>query len=377
MKMYIKPITQQALERYLATPDLTQAREPHAVKLLYEKIKAHIEETHPSSEVQVHRLDPIVLATDNYDALLIGADNISRSSTYTHYVDTTHILRTHTSAHIPGILRDMATRGDWDDVIILLPGHAYRRDVTDKKHVNPIHMLDMWRVVKNSARKKIEKQDLLDVVESIAETAAPGWKLRIVDSPHPYTRSGIEVNAVQGDRDIEILECGLIKDDILANAGLDPTVYSGWASGIGLDRLVMTLKGISDVRYLRSTNPKIATQMQNLEPYHEVSNQPAISRDLSYCVPVEYVEEDINEDIRQALGDQVGVLESVEIIQETTYDELKSAARDKLGAGKSQKNILVRIILRHLERSLTNTEANSLYKQIYSRVNYSSGGYLE
>ena len=96
------------------------------------------------------------------------------------------------------------------------------------------------------------KGDMLTVVKGVASTAAPDWQLRIVDSPHPYTKGGMEVNAVKDDRDIEILECGLIQDEILARAGLDPATHSGWALGMGLDRLLMTLKGLPDIRYLRS-----------------------------------------------------------------------------------------------------------------------------
>lgn len=376
MKMYIEPISKEALNRYLAIPDLTQSPTPHAIRMVYEKIEAYMKATHPDSDVQVHRKDPIVAVEDNYDNLLIAADNISRSSTYTHYVDDTHILRTHTSAHLPGILRELSRRDDWKDVVILLPGLAYRRDVSDKKHVSEVHMLEMWRVVKNISRKPIVKDDLLKVVTGVAETAAPGWDLRIEDSPHPYTNQGIEVNAVQGDRDIEILECGLIKEKILANAGLDPTTHSGWALGMGLDRLVMTLKGIPDVRYLRSTNPRIAEQMTHLEPYIEVSNQPAIKRDLSYSVPLEYVEEDISADIRDALGDNQDTLESVEILSETPYDKLPAIAKERLGCSATQKNVLVRITLRHLERSITNDEANQIYETVYSQINKGTGGYL-
>ncbi len=372
MKMYIKPIDKDALDRYLSIPDLTESKEPHAVKLLYQKIERYIRTTHPNSRMIVYRGSPIVTVKDNYDNLLIDADNISRSSTYTHYVDSTHILRTHDTAHIPGILRDLAKKDDWEDVIILIPAVVYRRDVTDKKHLSAIQMLGIWRVCKN---KRIVRQDLRDVVEGIANVAAPGWKLRIVDMPHPYTVEGMEVNAVKDDRDIEILECGLINPKILANAGLDPKVYSGWASGIGLDRLVMTLKAIPDIRYLRSTNPKIAAQMKDLEPYCEVSNQPAIRRDMSYSVPKSYVEEDINEYIRNALGDEVDVLESVEVLSETNYEDLPKVAKEKLGIKKEQKNVLVRVTLRHLEKTLTKADANRLYTQIYAQVNHGSGGY--
>lgn len=376
MKMYIKPLTKEALKRYLAIPDLTQADEQHAIKLLYQKIEKYMRSSHPNSQVTVHRKDPIVTVENNYDNLLIPVDNISRSSTYTHYVDEKHILRTHTTAQIPGILRDLSKHDDWEDVVILLPGLAYRRDVTDKKHVGQVHMLEMWRVVKTNGDKPIVKDDLLAVVKGVAATAAPGWKLRIVDMPHPYTKQGIEVNAVSGDRDIEILECGLINDQILTNAGLDPKVYSGWALGMGLDRLVMTLKDIPDIRYLRSNNPGITKQMKDLEKYQEVSNQPAIQRDMSYSVPSTYVEEDINEDIREALGDKANILESVEVLSETAHKDLPLKIRERLGIASDQKNVLVRITLRHLERSLKNQEANDIYDDIYSKINYGTGGYL-
>jgi phenylalanyl-tRNA synthetase alpha chain len=376
MKMSIEPISREALDHYLAITDLTQSPQPHAIKMVYENIAEYMRSTHPQSDVRVYRKDPIVTAEDNFDNLLIAADNLSRSSTYTHYVDETHMLRTHTSAHLPGILRELAGHDDWEDVVILLPGLAYRRDVSDKKHVSEVHMLEMWRVVKNAARQPIVKDDLLTVVKGVAATAAPGWHLRIVDSPHPYTKGGIEVNAVKGDRDIEILECGLIKDEILERAGLDPRIHSGWALGMGLDRLVMTLKGIPDIRYLRSTHPRIAAQMTNLEPYHEVSRQPAIKRDLSYSVPHGYVEEDISDDIRQALGDTLDTLESVEVLSETPYTELPENIRVRLGCQPSQKNVLVRITLRHLERSLTNKEANRIYETIYAKVNKGTGGYF-
>lgn len=372
MKMYVKPLTKEVIKKYLSLPDLT-LDDSHAIGLLYRRLEQYMREAHPDSTTMVIRKDAVVTVEDNYDNLLIAPDNISRSSTYTQYVDKQRVLRTHTSALIPGILRELAGRSDWDDVVIIVPGLAYRRDVSDKTHLGEIHMLETWRI---SRRRRIIKQDLLSMMTGLADVAAPGWSLRIIDSPHPYTEQGIEVNAVQGDRDIEIGEAGLINPEILRRAGLDPAIYSGWASGMGLDRLVITLKGLPDVRYLRSGNPEIARQMHDLEPYREVSNQPAIKRDLSYSVPQVYVEEDISDEIRQALGDRVKVLESVEILSETAYSQLPDIARERLGCQPRQKNILVRITLRDLERTITNQEANEIYEQIYAKINYGSGGYL-
>lgn len=166
MKMYIEPISKEALNNYLAIPDLTQSANPHAIKMVYQKIEQYVHSTHLKSDVQVHRKHPVVSIEDNYDNLLIKPDNISRSSTCTHITSIRlHILRTHTSAHLPSILRGLSKRDGWTDIVILLPGLAYRRDVSDKKHVSEVHMLEMWRIVKNSARSQMTKDDLLTVVK--------------------------------------------------------------------------------------------------------------------------------------------------------------------------------------------------------------------
>ena len=136
MKKYIEPISREQLKRYLAVADLTQSPTPHALKLVYDRIEQYIRSAHPQSKIRVYRKNPIVSVKDNYDDLLIPAENVSRTSTYSQYVDEQHLLRTHTSAHMPGMLRELAKRNDWEDVIILLPGLIYRRDVSDTKHVS-------------------------------------------------------------------------------------------------------------------------------------------------------------------------------------------------------------------------------------------------
>lgn len=382
MKMYKQPISKSELKEYLGIADLTDepklGESPHAVRILYEQIIAKLKAKYPSSKIIIVKENPIVSERDCYDNLLVPKDNLSRSSTYTHYVDDKHCLQTHTTAQIPAALRKLkADYENWDDVLILVPGLAYRRDVYDKTHLGILHQLDIWRIVKNHKIGKMLKSDLLSLVHAIQDAAAPGWKLRIEDNPHPYTNEGIEVNAQKDGRDIEILECGLLGDEIIKLNGLDPEKVSGLASGLGLDRLVMTLKDIPDIRYLRSTNPRIAAQMQDLEIYKEVSLQPAISRDMSYSVDENQVEEDINQNIAVAIGDWLPALESVEVLNETGYNDLPEIAKLKLGIKPNQKNILVRITLRDLNRSITNEEANQIYKNIYQQVNEGESGYLE
>ncbi|MDQ5913396.1 MAG: Phenylalanine--tRNA ligase [Patescibacteria group bacterium] len=382
MTIRIKPISSDELEKYLAIPDLTldpaDGERPHAILLVYEKMERAVRELWPQTEVRVIRNNPIVTSLDCYDNLLVPKDNISRSSTYTQYVDTEHCLQSHTSAQIPGALKELAASYDeWEDVTVIVPGLAYRRDIKDKTHLGVLHQVDIWRIVKNKARGKLGKSDLLELVTKIVQTTCPDWELRIVNNPHPYTNEGIEVNVTHPDgRDIEILECGLLGRDIITLSGMDPDKVSGLASGSGLDRLTMTLKDIPDIRYLRSTNPKIAEQMYDLEDYKVVSLQPAIQRDLSYSVPINYVEEDISQEIEAAIRGEIDSLESVELLSETDYSTLNDIAKEKLGIRSDQKNILVRITLRDLNKTLTKDEANQIYKDIYQKVNYGKGGYL-
>ena len=107
-----------------------------------------------------------------------------------------------------------------------------------------------------------------------------------------------------------------------------------------------------------------------------MSSQPAITRDMSYSIPAGYVEEDINEDIREALDEKQNILESVEILSETAYKDLPQKIQERLGISSDQKNVLVRITLRHLERTLENKEANQIYDDIYKKINHGTGGYL-
>lgn len=281
MNMKIKPLSNSKVEEYLSVKDLTKSGSINSIRLLYLEIKKVIGELHANSEVRVYGKDPIVTSTDNYDNLLVPKDNLSRSSTYTHYVNKKEMLRTHTSAHIPAIMRELSEDTSWDDIVIMLPGLVYRRDVTDRLHLGVCHQLDIWRIARN---KEVLRGELLDVIHSIRKVTAPGWDERIVDMRHPYTKQGVEVNVVKGDRDIEILEAGLINERGLEINGLDSKNYTGWAMGMGLDRLVMTRKDVPDIRYIRSDNPKIHKQMHDLSPYKEVSLQPSITRDMSYCV---------------------------------------------------------------------------------------------
>jgi phenylalanyl-tRNA synthetase alpha chain len=106
--------------------------------------------------------------------------------------------------------------------------------------------------------------------------------------------------------------------------------------------------------------------MLDLSPYRPVSTKPAVSRDLSVAVAADATDESLGDQVREALGEASESVELVQVLSETPADELPPAAADRLGVQPGQKNVLLRVVLRNLDRTLTNIEANMLRDRIYA-----------
>jgi len=117
---------------------------------------------------------------------------------------------------------------------------------------------------------------------------------------------------------------------------------------------------IDDIRLLRASDPRVAAQTRDLEPYRPVSMQPGVARDLSLVVAGETGAEELGDRVRTALGDGCEVVESVVVHAETPYAALRPAAVQRRGIRPDQKNLLVRVCLRALDRTLTHAECNAL-----------------
>jgi phenylalanyl-tRNA synthetase alpha chain len=162
-------------------------------------------------------------------------------------------------------------------------------------------------------------------------------------------------------------ECGVAHPRILADAGLPPE-YSGLAMGLGLDRVLMLRKGLGDLRLLRATDPRVASQLLDLTPWKPVSDQPPVRRDLSLAVHERLMAEELGDRVREALGDRADDVEAIEVRSETTHAALPEVARARLGLAPGQKNVLVRLTLRALTRTLTDAEANRLRDEVYAAL---------
>jgi phenylalanyl-tRNA synthetase alpha chain len=353
----------------LTTRDLTdQAQGCHALQL----IVAQLNETLTAAwgcPSRIWRSDPIVSLADNYDRLGYPPDAITRDRRYTRYVDADHVLRSHTSALVPGALRHLAAQAAAGsappELLLVCPGMCYRRDAVDWQHTGEPHQLDLWRI----RRGPVGEVSLRQMIGRVVETVLPGARWRSVPAEHPYTDGGRQIDVWSDGQWIEIGECGLAAAEVLRSAGLGRP-WSGLAMGLGLDRLLMLRKRIPDIRLLRSTDARVAIQMLDLTPYRPVSHMPQVRRDLSVAVgsDVDASAEGVGDRVRQALGADADAAETVEVLSETPYDALPAAARDRLGISPGQRNLLVRLVLRPLDRTLTDAEANELRDRVYAAL---------
>jgi phenylalanyl-tRNA synthetase alpha chain len=362
--MSVTPLPTNALLAALSVRDLTDpTRGPHALQLLVEDAIKSLSAVWPS-QVRLIRTGPVVAVDDNYDRLGYAPDAVARDVRYSRYVSDDCMLRGHTSAGVPPALRRLAADPEApDEVLIALPGICHRRDSIDRLHTGTPHQLDLWRVRRDGRR--LDHTDLSGTVGLLLDTLVPGRHWRWNVAAHPYTVGGREVEVIDGDHPVELAECGLAAPHILAGAGLDPNRWSGLALGMGMDRLLMLRKGIPDIRLLRSDDPRVAGQMLDLSPYRPVSARPPARRDLSVAVDAGADAETLGDRVRDALGADAELVEEVAVLSTTPYDDLPPVARERLGIRPGQDNVLLRVVLRAADRTLTADEVNTLRDRLY------------
>jgi phenylalanyl-tRNA synthetase alpha chain len=341
--------------RALAIRDLTDSREgAHAIQRLIDDVVRALGRAW-RIETLVYRGSRIVPVADNYDALGYTRDAVTRDARYTRYVSDHEMLRSHTSALVPSALRTVTV----GDALVACPGIVYRRDAIDRLHTGTPHQLDLWRISRNGT---LAAGDLKEMIELVVGVLLPGAEWRVQSRVHPYTTGGLQIDVANGDEWVEIGECGLAGSHVVSQG-------SGLAMGLGLDRVLMLRKGIADIRLLRAADPRVASQMRDLSLYRPVSNFPAIVRDLSIAVADDDDVELLGDRVRDALGSDADCVEAVEVVSETPGTELSEIAAARIGLQSGQKNVLVRVTLRHAERTLTRAEANQVRDRVFAAIN--------
>ena len=199
----------------------------------------------------------------NFEALNVPADHPARDMQDTFYLAENLLLRTQTSA---AQIRTMENREP--PIRIICPGRVFRADEVDATHSPVFHQVE-GRVVD----KGITMCDLKGVLEQFArEIYGPQTKVKFRPSFFPFTEPSVEVDVscsecggtgcrvCKGTGWIEILGAGMVHPRVLSGCGIDPEVYSGFAFGIGLDRLTTTRHKISDIRLLFENDVRFLDQ---------------------------------------------------------------------------------------------------------------------
>jgi phenylalanyl-tRNA synthetase alpha chain len=175
----------------------------------------------------------------NFTALNIPQDHPARAMHDTFYFSGGMLLRTHTS---PVQIRSIVDEGV--PIRIIAPGRVYRCD-SDQTHTPMFHQVE-GLVVDEGVSFAHLKAVLHQFVEAFFERKA---ELRFRPSYFPFTEPSAEVDVRWGEgRWLEILGCGMVHPNVLASVGIDAERYTGYAFGIGIERLAMLRYGVSDLR---------------------------------------------------------------------------------------------------------------------------------
>ena len=199
----------------------------------------------------------------NFEALNIPKNHPARSEQDTFYINDNLVLRTQTS---PVQIRVMENQAP--PIKMIGPGKVYRSDAVDATH-SPIFYQMEGLVID----KGVTFADLKGTLELFAKKMF-GDNVKTKFRPHhfPFTEPSAEMDATcfvcegkgcrvcKGSGWIELLGCGMVHPQVLRNCGIDPEVYSGFAFGFGVDRMVMLKYGIDDIRLLYDSDMRFLNQ---------------------------------------------------------------------------------------------------------------------
>ena len=199
----------------------------------------------------------------NFEALNIPEGHPARDTQDTFYITEKMLLRTQTS---PVQIREMEKRKP--PIRMISPGRVYRSDAVDATHSPLFHQIEGMVIDKG-----VTMADLKGTLETFAKKLyGEDTKIRLRPHHFPFTEPSCEIDVscfkcggkgcpmCKGEGWIEILGAGMVHPKVLKNGGIDPEVYSGFAFGVGLERLVMFRFDIDDMRLLYENNLKFLEQ---------------------------------------------------------------------------------------------------------------------
>ncbi|HIU19214.1 MAG TPA: phenylalanine--tRNA ligase subunit alpha [Candidatus Limiplasma stercoravium] len=201
----------------------------------------------------------------NFELMNLPKNHPARDAQDTFYMDDNIVLRTHTS---PMQARAMLTRKP--PIRIICPGRVYRADEVDATHSPVFHQMEGLVVDEH-----VRMSDLRGTLEAFAKKLyGPTVEIRFRPSFFPFTEPSAEVDLTctachgkgcgvcKGTGWVEVLGCGMVNPKVLDMCGIDSARYSGFAFGIGLERIAMKRYGIRDMRLLFEGDARLLGQLR-------------------------------------------------------------------------------------------------------------------
>ncbi len=201
----------------------------------------------------------------NFQKLNIPEDHPARDMQDTFYITESILLRTHTS---PGQVRVMTS--EQPPIKVMCPGRVYRSD-DDATHSPIFHQIEGLVVDKNISLCDL-KGSLEEILKKIFNSS--DIKTRLRPSYFPFTEPSVEIDVscfecggkgcklCKGTGWIEVLGAGMVNRKVLENCGIDPNVYTGYAFGIGLERIAMLKYHIPDIRMFFDNDLRFVKQFK-------------------------------------------------------------------------------------------------------------------
>lgn len=197
-------------------------------------------------------------ARDAQDTLFMPPQ--TRVSNVSKHADELYLLRSHTSSvQIRAMLKEGAP------IRIVAPGRAFRRDTVDATHSANFHQIECLCIDKG-----VKLTDLKAALDYLFRSLfGKSSKSRLRPSFFPFTEPSFEVDFMSADigrlsnRWIEIMGCGMVDPEVIKNVGLDPEVWSGYAFGLGVERVAMLTHSIDDIRNFYANDARFLRQFSN------------------------------------------------------------------------------------------------------------------
>lgn len=199
----------------------------------------------------------------NFEALNLPPDHPARDTQDTFYISDNILLRTQTSSVQVHVMENQKP-----PIRIVSPGRVYRSDAVDATHSPIFHQMEALVVDKG-----ITMADLVGTLDMLMKRLyGDECKIRLRPHHFPFTEPSAEVDITcfncggkgcsmcKNEGYVELLGAGMVHPKVLKNCGIDPEVYSGFAFGLGLERIVMAKYGINDMRLLYENDLRFLNQ---------------------------------------------------------------------------------------------------------------------